>query len=148
METTYSEYDEEGTLEEDRLNTHRQTPKAINIVWAVGAVGGKSPAGGSCVAPPKRAGAHAPSLLLHSESWRTRRAVELQLPQGLARPGRFTIEARLARSAARCRNCRFPHVQLDEKDGSVAGGGETPMPSGPCAGGACAKRGRGGGRAI
>lgn len=31
--------------------TYRQTLKAINIVWAVRAVGGNSPAGGSCVAP-------------------------------------------------------------------------------------------------
>lgn len=135
--------------------THGETLKAINIVWAVRAVGGNSPEGGSCVAPrsvPRRTLPSAPPLREQSGGGggggRTRRAVELQLPQGLARPGCFTIEARLARSAERCRNCRFRHVQVYENDRSVEGGGETPMPSGPCAGSACANRGRGGGRAI
>lgn len=133
------------------VGTRRQTPKAINIVWAVKAVGGNSPPSGGCVAPrsvtrrtlPFRSSA--PGAGEAAGVWGNYRSHE-----AVRGPECFTIELRWGgRRRRSAGNGRFRHVQLRaQRCREVEGGGETSMPSGPCAGGACAIRGRGGGRAI
>lgn len=132
------------------MGTRRPTLKTTNIVSAVKAVGGNSPPSSGCVASRSVTRL---TLSFRSSTPRVRDAAGAQgnyrSHEALRRPGCFTIE--LARRGLRrsAGNGRFRHVQLRRKNRrEVEGGGETPMPRGPCAGGACAKRGRGGGRAI
>lgn len=132
------------------MGTRRQTPKAINIVSAVKAVGGNSPPSGGCVASrsvTRRTLSFCSSACRATDAEGARGNYRSR--EALRGPGCFTIELGRRGLRRRAGKCRFRLVQLWTKNGrEVEGGGETPMPSGPCAGGACAVRGRGGGRAI
>lgn len=139
--------------EEDKkkiMGTRRQTLRAMNAVRAVKAVGGNSPPSGGCVAARS---VTRRTLSFRSSAPAAREAAgggadyrSQEAPRG---PGGCTIAPGwrgLRRGAA---NGRFRHVPLwTGLRREVEGRGGTPRPSGPCAGCACAIRGRGGGRAI
>lgn len=132
------------------LGTRRQTLRAINITGAVKAVGGNSPPSRGCVASRS---VTRRTLSSRSSAPGASKAAGVcgnyRSHEALRGPGCLTIELRWRGPRRSSGNGRFRHVQprIESRE-EVEGGGETSMPSGPCAGGACAIRGRGGGRAI